>query len=145
MSNHFREECRHGTTVGQCRCRGPKSVRIAACPANCKERYADPVCDYIERTVESTVDEPIEANDVDRTAEAILVAHQRFSFEACLCGWSELGKSHPRHQVAMLRKAGVLNPEPSPVPTRLRSSPAPPAGFVTRSSPAPTGFITLRR
>jgi hypothetical protein len=44
----------------------------------------------------------------DETAEAILVAHQRASFSACRCGWSELGKSHPRHQVAMLREARLL-------------------------------------
>jgi hypothetical protein len=42
------------------------------------------------------------------TAEAILVAHQRRDYRGCLCGWSELGKSHPGHQVAMLREAGLL-------------------------------------
>jgi hypothetical protein len=45
----------------------------------------------------------------DETAEAILTAHQRRDYRGCLCGWSELGKSHPRHQVAMLREAGLLN------------------------------------
>ncbi len=45
----------------------------------------------------------------DDAAEAILVAHQRHDYRGCLCGWSELGKSHPRHQVAMLREAGLLN------------------------------------
>lgn len=44
----------------------------------------------------------------DETAEAILVAHQRHR-GGCLCGWSELGKSLPGHQVAMLREAGLLN------------------------------------
>lgn len=41
-------------------------------------------------------------------AEAILIAHQRRDFGSCLCGWSELGKSHAGHQVAMLREAGLL-------------------------------------
>jgi hypothetical protein len=45
---------------------------------------------------------------VSRTAEAILVAHQRRDFGSCLCGWSELGKSHPAHQVRMLVEAGTL-------------------------------------
>lgn len=45
---------------------------------------------------------------VDETAEAILIAHQRHR-GGCLCGWSELGKSHPGHQVAMLREAGLLS------------------------------------
>ena len=36
-------------------------------------------------------------------AEAVLVAHQRHR-GGCLCGWAELGKSHPGHQVAMLRE-----------------------------------------
>lgn len=48
----------------------------------------------------------------DEIAEAILVAHQRYDIRGCLCGWAELGKSHPRHQVAMLRKAGLLNDTP---------------------------------
>lgn len=39
-------------------------------------------------------------------AEAILTVHQRFDIGGCLCGWSELGKSHAGHQVAMLREAG---------------------------------------
>lgn len=42
-----------------------------------------------------------------RGAEAILVEHQRMDAGSCLCGWSELGKSHPGHQVAMLREAGL--------------------------------------
>jgi hypothetical protein len=42
-----------------------------------------------------------------RRAEAILTIHQRYR-GGCLCGWAELGKSHPRHQVAMLREAGLL-------------------------------------
>ncbi len=49
----------------------------------------------------------------DRTAETILVAHQRRDYAGCLCGWSELGKSHPAHQVAMLRAAGLLNDTPA--------------------------------
>ena len=45
---------------------------------------------------------------VGEAAEAILVAHQRRDIRSCLCGWSELGRSHPRHQVAMLREAGLI-------------------------------------
>jgi hypothetical protein len=41
-------------------------------------------------------------------AEAILIAHQRHDYRRCICGWAELGKSHPGHQVAMLRAAGLL-------------------------------------
>lgn len=41
-------------------------------------------------------------------AEAIMVAHQRRDIRSCLCGWSELGRSHARHQVRMLAEAGVL-------------------------------------
>lgn len=44
----------------------------------------------------------------DETAKAVLTAHQRRDFGSCLCGWDELGKSHPGHQVAMLREAGLL-------------------------------------
>lgn len=40
-------------------------------------------------------------------AHALLVAHQRHG-AGCLCGWSELGRSHPRHQVEMLTRAGLL-------------------------------------
>jgi hypothetical protein len=45
-------------------------------------------------------------------AELILVKHQRRNISSCLCGWAELGKSHPRHQVAMLCEAGLLRDEP---------------------------------
>lgn len=45
---------------------------------------------------------------VSGTAEAVLVAHQRATDRSCLCGWAELGKSHQRHQVAMLAEAGTL-------------------------------------
>ena len=41
-------------------------------------------------------------------AEAILISHQRHSIGGCLCGWSELGKSHAAHQVTKLREAGLL-------------------------------------
>ena len=43
-----------------------------------------------------------------RKAEAILIAHQRRDIGSCLCGWSELGKSHAAHQARMLAEAGVL-------------------------------------
>lgn len=44
---------------------------------------------------------------MNQVAELILINHQRHR-GGCLCGWAELGKSHPGHQVAMLRDAGVL-------------------------------------
>ena len=43
----------------------------------------------------------------DQAAEKILIAHQRHR-GGCLCGWAELGKSHPGHQVADLREAALL-------------------------------------
>lgn len=46
--------------------------------------------------------------DVDYTAESVLIAHQRHTSDSCLCGWRDLGRSHAAHQVAMLRRAGVL-------------------------------------
>jgi hypothetical protein len=27
----------------------------------------------------------------------VLIAHQRQDIQYCLCGWGELGKSHPEH------------------------------------------------
>lgn len=49
---------------------------------------------------------PIE--ETNRAAEAVLIAHQAHGNASCLCGWNELGRSHPGHQVAMLRAAGLL-------------------------------------
>lgn len=40
--------------------------------------------------------------DPDRAVD-VLVAHQRRDIGGCLCGWSDLGKSHPEHVIAMLR------------------------------------------
>lgn len=51
----------------------------------------------------------------DEAAEAILIAHQRHR-GGCLCGWDVLGKSHPGHQVAMLRDAGLLGDLPDDLP-----------------------------
>lgn len=45
---------------------------------------------------------------VSEVAEAILIAHQRMDAGSCVCGWSELGKSHPAHQVRMLIEAGAV-------------------------------------
>lgn len=39
----------------------------------------------------------------------LLVVHQRHSIGSCLCGWSDLGKSHAEHQVEMLDEAGLLS------------------------------------
>lgn len=47
-----------------------------------------------------------------QAAEYVLVVHQRATIEACLCGWSELGKSFAGHQAAMLREAGLLPEDP---------------------------------
>lgn len=48
------------------------------------------------------------ARPVSDAVEAVLIAHQRQSSSACLCGWAKLGMSHPGHQAAMLNAAGVL-------------------------------------
>lgn len=53
---------------------------------------------------------------VDVAAEAVLVAHQRRDFGTCGCGWSDLGRSHPRHQVDKLREAGLLAADPATPP-----------------------------
>jgi hypothetical protein len=45
---------------------------------------------------------------VGMKVEAVLTLHQRMDARACLCGWSELGRSHARHQMEKLREAGVL-------------------------------------
>lgn len=64
---------------------------------------------------------PVRNSDMttDETAQAILAAHQRRDFGSCLCGWSELGKSHPGHQVAMLREAALLNDARPDIAVRL--------------------------
>lgn len=46
-------------------------------------------------------------------AEDALVAHQRFDNRSCLCGWAELGKSHPRHVAGVLAAAGLLRDQPA--------------------------------
>lgn len=48
----------------------------------------------------------------DRTVE-VLVAHQRQGSQYCLCGWGELGHSHPEHVARELEAAGVLRRGPS--------------------------------
>lgn len=53
----------------------------------------------------------------DRAVE-VLVAHQRQTSQFCLCGWGELGKSHPEHVAAMLDAAGVLRREDDARPER---------------------------
>lgn len=47
-------------------------------------------------------------NEIERAAEAVLIAHSRMDISGCLCGWSELGRSHAAHQVRMLAGAGLL-------------------------------------
>jgi hypothetical protein len=36
----------------------------------------------------------------------VLVYHQRNGIKGCTCGWAEVGKSFPKHQVAALFDAG---------------------------------------
>lgn len=43
-----------------------------------------------------------------KLAAAVLVAHQRLNMSECLCGWSELGKSHAEHVAEVLDAAGAL-------------------------------------
>ena len=38
----------------------------------------------------------------------VLVHHQRNGIKGCTCGWGELGKSFPEHQVVALREAGLV-------------------------------------
>jgi hypothetical protein len=49
-----------------------------------------------------------EKRAVRQLAEEILIYHQRKDITGCICGWAELGKSHPGHQVEMLTRAGLL-------------------------------------
>ncbi len=35
MQGHYRSECIHGRVVEQCRCPGPKTVRVVDCPPSC--------------------------------------------------------------------------------------------------------------
>ena len=47
-------------------------------------------------------------------ATAILTAHQRRDEASCMCGWSELGRSHATHVAHVLDGAGALRDRPSP-------------------------------
>ena len=47
-----------------------------------------------------------------RLASAVLVAHQRRDAGSCLCGWSELGRSHAGHVAEVLDAAGALRDRP---------------------------------
>lgn len=46
---------------------------------------------------------------IERAAE-VLVAHQRHG-PGCLCGWTTLGASHPKHQATMLAAEDLLRDE----------------------------------
>lgn len=48
-----------------------------------------------------------------RLAAEVVVAHQRHDSGACLCGWSETGRSHADHVAAVLAAAGALQTAPS--------------------------------
>lgn len=41
-------------------------------------------------------------------ATALLTGHQRTVAGGCVCGWAELGKSHPGHQADVLVRANLL-------------------------------------
>ena len=45
-------------------------------------------------------------------AAAVLVAHQRRYPGSCLCGWSQLGRSHAEHVAKVLDAAGALRDRP---------------------------------
>lgn len=49
----------------------------------------------------------------ERLAAAVLVAHQRRDSASCLCGWSELGRSHADHVASVLAAAGALQTVPA--------------------------------
>jgi hypothetical protein len=40
-------------------------------------------------------------------AAAVLVYHQRKDITSCMCGWSELGKSHAAHQARLALEAAA--------------------------------------
>ena len=48
------------------------------------------------------------AADIVAAATKVLVAHQRQTAQHCLCGWGELGRSHPEHVAKQLQAAGLL-------------------------------------
>lgn len=58
------------------------------------------------------IDWPIRRRLMRQLAVAVLVAHQRRDDESCLCGWAELGRSHPEHVVTVLEAAGALRVRP---------------------------------
>lgn len=49
-----------------------------------------------------------ERNTITDRVSYVLSAHQRFDVGGCLCGWNELGKSHPRHVADALNDVGLL-------------------------------------
>lgn len=36
QGEHYRSKCVHGVVVAQCRCPGPKTVRVVPCPPSCE-------------------------------------------------------------------------------------------------------------
>ena len=44
-----------------------------------------------------------------RIVVAVLTSHQRQTAQHCLCGWGQLGHSHPEHQAdAVIREIGLI-------------------------------------
>lgn len=64
---------------------------------------------------EETCDEqarPVGDGTYSGLAVSVLAAHQRRDVGSCLCGWSELGKSHTQHVAGVLDAAGALRRQP---------------------------------
>lgn len=51
--------------------------------------------------------------------EAVLVAHQRRDSGSCLCGWSDLGLSHPGHQADAILAQWDLTVRPQLPPVQV--------------------------
>jgi hypothetical protein len=46
-------------------------------------------------------------NEAVEAAGGVLVHHQRNDITSCMCGWSELGKSHAVHQAQLALEAAA--------------------------------------
>ena len=52
-----------------------------------------------------------EVSDPIEQAATVMISHQRISSQYCLCGWGELGASHPKHVAQALADAGIIPDE----------------------------------
>lgn len=98
--------CRYMTKRGVCGHPDTEHIdgRCLSCYAGPSRGGADFPPDYKHdfESVESDTGHPEDALDA---VETVLIAHQRQSPSHCLCGWSKLGHSHPRHQAEALLAA----------------------------------------